>query len=749
MKVVLSIMLILCLAGCDIRGDTESTPFTLTDNSPNSFIQFLNPQASMAQGEYQLYVLPQAQAAGTFSGSVTLIQGNLSSQVEVSGEWSAAIDIDWSTTNQTPTLVEFDQVGGIEFSIECSQACTAYLIKNDFVYQTLASVDNVIEKNLPANQLNSLEYATAYYDAVDPNSTRVYLSDWKQVNGFDDGETYHVIFRDSKDLGYGRDMHIKQLDDGRVAFFVNNFVVKQGDGDPANYGPLNLYAAVDQNGDYFLGTNAIEFSPIEYKEGETPVTPDTDYILKFFIYGPKDEEGEQERLLKADLDGRGEKFMPTICLLCHGARLLPLNSDGTFDTLSLKAAKPNQLEVDSFEFMPDGTYAKSQQESDIANINEIIHGIFSGINERSNTEKGYWDASFAQDIAQGRYDGFTSNEFIETDIPQGWQQTDARPEGIETLYKQVIEPHCISCHSLRGFNAGNDENLDTFTINDQVVKTGTAINFSSYEKFIGYNDIIIDYVYRRGVMPLSLRNYEQFWLDPDGAPSLLASFLIGFDVLNDEGKVEEAGKAVARFGRNRTAKSPVKLDASGSYFADDYAWEIIASPANSTASLSSETHAITELTADIDGDYTIRLTVSNAYGDSTPSTDSKDVVITVDSSLAKHGSELNFVEDIRPILQNTVLNGRTCHSCHFAGSNIEGIPVYWDDNNERLYADIKARVDLKDADNSILIRKPTRLQHGGGALINLSNETGFNLYSTLMDWITHGAVCGEGVFCDE
>jgi mono/diheme cytochrome c family protein len=746
-------LIVFLLSACGSRDDSDPAPFVLEEDIPNQFLTFLNTQAYFAIGEYQLFVLPSIAQAGEYSGSVLVND----QQQTIAGTWSEDADNLWQSSDHTPSTITFNEAGGLSLQITCSTDCGAYMVKNNYLFYKILSTDNSINVQLEDNQISSVHYANTYYQTVDPNNTRTTLANWKTTNGFDSGFDEHVIFRDSKDLGYGRDMYAKFHEDGRVSLFVNNFVVPIGKGNPANYGPLNLVAAIDQNFDYQLGSNAIEFSAIENEAGVEAIT-DEDFILKFFTFAGPDENGQQKRITSADLDGRGIKHMPTMCQVCHGARLMPLNLDGSFNVMSLKSAKFNQLELASFEFMDSGEFSKAHLQAGIRAINQAVQGSYEVMAQRDVNQLGYWDASFANVIAQGRYGGedFVSETFIEDDIPEGWQQTDFRPEGVETLYREVVEPHCISCHSIRGFNAGNDEDLDDSFINGQLVNTGTAINFSNYEKFIGYSDLIIDYVYKRGVMPLSLRNYETFWAIPSGAPSLLASFLPGFDVINAQGEVQQPGVAVAKPGRDRIVKAPVILNGSGSYFAKTFNWQIISGPPDHDASLENSSSAVANLVlnvgddkdeSDSDGEYIIQLSVGNSKTniEDEDQKQSQTIGITLDSTLAKHGSELNFSNDIRPILQTTLFNQRTCQSCHFDESNVEGIPVYYDNSNSQLYWDVRGRVDFRDPDNSILIRKPTRLQHGGGVRIDLNDDFGKKIYSTLMEWILHGAPCGAEV----
>ena len=113
-------------------------------------------------------------------------------------------------------------------------------------------------------QTNTATYATAYDAAVDPNNDKDTLPKWKAANGFGTpaggalGEVT-ATFGDQKDLGYGRRMTARQNADGTIAVFVDNYSVTAGTG--YTYTPLNLEAAVVQDAQWHVGTNAIEFSP--------------------------------------------------------------------------------------------------------------------------------------------------------------------------------------------------------------------------------------------------------------------------------------------------------------------------------------------------------------------------------------------------------------------------------------------------------------------------------------------------------
>lgn len=620
----------------------------------------------------------------------------------------------------------------------------------------------------------SAEYTQAYYYTVDPSDERTSLESWKARNGYDRcDDQVHIIFRDAKDLGYGRDMYACKhndgdnefdgFDEGRFAVFVRNYIVKVFDGDPTNYGPINVEAAIEADLSFHAGTNAIEFSPLNE---DVPVGPDNPRVAKFFTFKPSGP-----RNVEADLDGRGDKHMPQPCLLCHGSTLQPWNADEVLMSATpwalpevaqtLRSSKLNQLELESFDYSSlYPNWSRSNQEGNFLKFNQWVRDTYDDMAQRESTAPGYWCPDFAVELSVGRYEQLPSpvdgaqvcgpsnltdfaGSYDDDFVPEGWQPSPSRPEGVDLLYKRVVEPHCISCHSLRGYAAGERE--------QNPGRLGNSINFNSYEEFIGYADIIEDYVYRRGVMPLSLRNYLLFWESPDKAPAILASFLPGFSLYNANGSVSAPGKPVAIPGAERTVVSPTTLDASASLYGRRYQWQIVSQPMSAVAQFSAPQSAVTAFSANQNGNYVLRLTVSNTLG-----ADSKDLVVHVDSAMSPAPTEINFFDHIRPILQNPPnvalpVNEQSkreaCTNCHSegAGTNVNsdhrGIPVYYTNTNSNLYRDVLARVDLDEPENSILLRKPTRVQHGGGVVIDRGNSFQYATYETLLHWVRNGAPC--------
>lgn len=717
---------VLTLAACDKPADDVPPVTALAAEAPNSFLQFINTQASLPAGDYEV-VAATAQGGRNAYYTLTITRDDGSVQTEY-GQWTSSGGMDPDAAGNFRYPVTMSRAGGLKVSLTSIADAYIYLVRDGRI---IAEDDNSgggthALLDLATNRISSVAYANAYYAAVDPDNERDTLDKYRRKNCFVPGNpdcvgqnfaaTKHVVFRDSKDLGYGRNMYARRNTDGTVAFLVDNYVIRLQKGSSSNYGPINVEAAVREDRQYHVGTNAIEFSPRD------PDDPGSELIAKFFTYN-----AAGERITSADLDGRGVKHMPGMCLVCHGGRLYPLEPNGDFPLISLRSAKYNILEVDSFDYADLPGWSLADQQAGFRAMNEYVHGSYQDMAARDDAQQGKWFADFAIEIADGRYGGPGLPEATyQTDhVPAGWQQTLDRPEGVEQLYKHVIEPHCIACHSLQGTNAGQN-----------VSELANAINFSSWEKFYAYRLQVVDYVFRRGVMPLSLRNWEDFWRNPQDKPALLASFLDEPALFDDGGKVVRPGAPIARPGADRTTTSPAQLDGTASSFAVTYAWAITATESGETASLSDAGNARPVLTTSGDGDYTLTLTVTNALGASA----AEEVVITIDSS-TPITSTRTFVDDVAPLMG--VYTGSQCASCHSNPSSYDGIPVSYDSSdNANVYRDVLARVNLAEPENSLLLNKPTGLRHGGGVQIDLDTLAGRDRYNTILEWIRAGAPCG-------
>ena len=619
-------------------------------------------------------------------------------------------------------------------------------------------------------QTNTSAYATAYYAAIDPANAKDTLDKWKAANGFGSGtgtETT-VVFGDVKDLGYGRRMTARQNPDGTIAVMVENYLVSAA----ANYtySSFNLDAAVVRDQRWHVGTNGIEYSP----PPGVPVTANCgNCYAKFSNFNAT----TGQRQLAANLDGRGDKAMPGICISCHGGRADPLKYDGSFprsvtsfpgtsdkDALAGDVqAHLQPLDVGSFDFSTTPGYTRADQEAALKTINKLVlcsyplrTGTTSSLPEDAcRRVAGYtneWQGSAAE-MLKSWYggDNMPNSVFSDTYVPASWQTANSSAAA-ENLYKTVIAPSCRVCHLLRGtanqadYTVGYDADISFMTYNDAAL---------SKMDFLNYADRIKAHVIDRGNMPLGKIIYERFW--DSTQPDTLATFLEsqGQTVRDSGGAVLKPGRPVADPGPDRTTISGATLSAANSLYASTYNWSV-----SSGGVLSNPTSAQTTLTGP-NGTYVVQLVVGNG----TTQSDPVQVTVTIDSTMGTGGKlPANPVfADIKAVLQGPP----GCTGCHTPGDPQVTYepPIFYtnyDRNGDGLtnttddlwfYNDLRGRINFTDVAASPLLRKPTGHHHGGGVILDFTNASSCATcgpyttygayyaaaYNMFVNWILNGA----------
>ena len=163
-------------------------------------------------------------------------------------------------------------------------------------------------------------------------STFLTLEQWLVVAGFNKrgGRGTRGFYTNDNDLGFGRDMHILETKFGVFAYVTNYAecctLQHPGSARLAHKAPR----------DRRIATVAMEWSNVTYNGAKAPIEdndPDK-RLVKFFVFG-----GDGKRALAADLDGNGPRFVPSLCINCHGgqsygaspnvrASFLPFDLDG-------------------------------------------------------------------------------------------------------------------------------------------------------------------------------------------------------------------------------------------------------------------------------------------------------------------------------------------------------------------------------------------------------------------------------------
>lgn len=592
--------------------------------------------------------------------------------------------------------------------------------------------------------------AAAYYRAIDPNAQRDTLAKFKAINGFGTGgQEQFVVFRDVRDLGYGRRMTGRN-NGGDLAFIVENYNVTAL---PGAYSSLNADAAVAADPKWHLGTNAIEYSASPCDPVADPAACDPNVrFAKFYNFDPV----TGARNLIINLDGRGDKAMPGPCTSCHGGRgdpLTPADAGGQprFPFVGNSASKKRgdttgQLQpfhVDTFQFATTAGYTRADQEAKLKQLNQWVLCSYPLVGAPAGAEDACrpaatasgWQGTEAATMLKSWYGGpgMPNATYVDTYVPTGWQAGNVGATA-ENLYKQVVVPYCRTCHVLRGNGQQSD------------------IDLTSKAKFDGYAERIKTHVFDRGNMPLAFIVYEAFW--ESSAPTTLARYLDGLGI---PGLVATSGGAALRPGRPIADPGPSRmvraganatLSATNSLFATSYTWSVIASPGGGNATITSANSATASFLATTVGDYTVRLTVRNGSA-----SDSKSIVITVDASFPDPAS-IRFAS-IKNILRNVAYTGGTCASCHVGGAATTTPVAYTDIDRDGVggvtatddawfYKEVTGRVNLTEIVGSPLLRKPTGNHHGGGQPIVLTggNPPGLSDFSKVYHWILNGMPTG-------
>lgn len=769
------IFLLIILTGCS-RDDGVPVDESIAVNEPDLFARFFNSVAGLPSGDYTMVAATDTTGEmGPFTLTVIFDDGE---EQVFSGSWTTSGGPDETSGNNPSFNITLYKPGGINIRLESSTADTyLYLLyassgvivaeNND---TSIANTNSSITKH--ASRIDTEEYAVAYYAAIDPTDAKTTLEDWKVANGYyvalAEGEVINARFRDTKDLGYGRGARVWMTADGSFYAFVENFQVAVIPG--REYSALNLEALINDDRQFHFGTNAIEFSTYPYGTGEPGDKGSTYKFAKFYSFdatgadptpGTQDHANET-RLNQVNLDGRGNKSIPGACVYCHGGTLKPLLADGTFRDNSRDGttgngingdvnAKLQLMEINSFEFWGkyQSPYSKAKQEPFLKQINQAVYCTYPNPNDVVTpgycpaqppdpvVSPGSWGAEFAREMAEGWYDDpavaglFDSPTFIDDFVPVGWRPNVATgnpPAGADQLFLKAVGPSCFICHSRRGIDVavGDSEN--------------EHIDFSTYDRFIGDADLIKEYVFDSGVMPLSLRGYVDFWSKSNDAPVIMASFLNGALAqdnqisLNNSGGIDQPGAPIADAGSDRSTSSPTRLFGSNSRFVNKYSWSIISTPAGGEmATLTDATTGSPLLTAAVDGDYVIQLKASNGA-----LSDSDTVTIKISSVLAPDPKELVFA-DVEAILD------ANCLSCHTNAGPFPGIPVFWTAaqpvGGTTRYEEVLMRVDFNNPTKSLILTKPGGIHHFGNLRpgFDVANPSDRQNYDTILNWILEGA----------
>lgn len=633
-------------------------------------------------------------------------------------------------------------------------------------------------------ETDTTAYASAYYAAIDATNAKDTIDKWRAANGFTGyatpvrpGTEHLAVFRDVKDLGYGRRMTGRRnSDDTSVAFYVENYNVAPN-GSTSYSSELNVDAAIRRDTQWHVGTNAIEWSTTPCIPGFDP--PDCDGTVKFAKYY-NFSSADGTRQVAVDLDGHGKKAMPGPCITCHGGRGDPLTPPDAsakprfplVENLPSRkrgdvGAHLHGMNVDSFGFSTtQANFAKSDLQPFLADFNQWIlctypsptaatvnnstAGTPWGICARPIAGQNEWQGTAAEMI-QSWYGGpAMPGPFSDTYVPAGWNSNTAiagTTFAPVDLYKNVVEPYCRTCHILRGTK--NQDDINFFTYGTPAAGATPATGFLSLA------DRIKVHVFDRGNMPLAQIPHSDFW--GSSAPQMLATFIdsqLGAGTAtSSSGAPLMPGRPIADPGPSRMVRTGANavLTGENSLFASTFSWTHVSGPSNPVITNANGMVAI--FNANIAGTYVENLSVNGGAS-------SKNLTITVDDNFPDP-LNIKFAQ-VKNVLQNVVHSGTTqqCISCHTTTANVAvatRVPPIWYTNFDRdlsggavdktdddwFLKALAGRVNLTEIGASPLLRKPTGNHHNGLKVIDTTDTStggsgGLRNYSILYNWILAG-----------
>lgn len=365
--------------------------------------------------------------------------------------------------------------------------------------------------------LGSSTIAQEYYDQVNPqvagDGNRDTLQEWWAHNGFNtDGsvtttgsELYaRTSYLNDNDLGSGRDMHLYRREDGTAMAWVSNYGKFN-----QSHGNANL-ALFQTNLGELVATVCMEFSPMEnaagayLDSGGTVFTPgdfgtlalyyaavEDESVVKFFVFANADGVGGDELQESADLDKYGPKFVPNVCLNCHGGS--PQTSYTSPSDCSI-SAHFRELDYATYKFPLGATTPSVPEKQAFRTQNDIVRGTNTSLISGAPIKEliDIWYRGGGLDIDQDECVPSGGGGFDPLSLPSGWNGSVLSQE----MYCDVVGKSCRTCHIAFG-SSPFSFNTSAFFEDGQFAETAL--------------DLFINATPSPGTMPHAVVTYRNFW----------------------------------------------------------------------------------------------------------------------------------------------------------------------------------------------------------------------------------------------
>jgi hypothetical protein len=396
----------------------------------------------------------------------------------------------------------------------------------------------------PPSSFETRESAGAYYAAIDPNSQRSTLQGWLQQNCFDpndrnygEGEAgfsvTHADYANNFDLAFGRDMYFANCTNGNMASVVVNYP--------------SLGAAVNRIG-AFLAV-AMEYTPAPgstapcFTNPADSTTNTGACYAKFYAFAPDDRTGVFQRVLSANFDRRGQRYLPGACTACHGGAPgftpgQPYPAAGDVDATFMPWDVGAMLFADTDPAFPcqvstlspvcgavdASKFTQSAQQPRIQQLNALAWRTYTAPEMITTGSGASVDRYAAARALMSKWYGgdpaaSTAHPFDDSATPDAWLTAGQSTGASNDLYHAVFRHYCRACHTQvnGGAQIGNVQfqSLASFLFLDQPLAPGLPAFLQSL-------------VFTQGTMPQSRLTADRFWVDFGGGQSAaqtLATYL--------------------------------------------------------------------------------------------------------------------------------------------------------------------------------------------------------------------------------
>lgn len=488
--------------------------------------------------------------------------------------------------------------------------------------------------------------AQAYYDTIDPAPAALKkdtLRKWLGANGFNPnvegyGADAHAVYVNNYDLGFGRDMYMKQ---GACDTSTTSLPLSQRAGHCDMAFVVVNYASLENA--------ARRISPILAVAMEySAASPGGERFTKFYTFAPDRRDGEFKRVSSANLDNRGEKYMPQACVTCHGGVPGQVDGSGAYSNGGNVHAAFLSWDLDALLFSDNdpsftqktryvslrNSYTRASQASSLKALNA---GAYLTLKDPQALPGRF---ALARELVEGWYGGrdLPSADFNSGFTPAGWQVTgldgvagtsDDNPTAAPTLYREVFGPHCRACHVYQVPNPATpnaqfgtgDPRIAALCNNDPADDAGLTVTspdqlpIACYKYFVA--SPLLPEALNDARMPLARLTLDRLWTAPSTGTALgqrLAAHLAEVGVVvaapGSQGPCIDAfGTEVQDNGvtKHRVARGEViRPTAECSHVLSGEQWSL-QSPAGSGAVLTGSNTASPAFTVDRQGDYVVTL----------------------------------------------------------------------------------------------------------------------------------------------